>query len=68
MAKQNAKKYTPDLIPPTALMDVVKFNSRTGEFVGMKVMPHGEFKSMVKQKGFRYQEYQKGFSSFNLKK
>ena len=67
MAKQNTKKYLPDLIPPTTIMEVVKFNSKTGEFVGMKVMSHGEFKSMVKQKGFRYQEFQSGFSQFNIK-
>ena len=68
MAKQNnAKKYTPDLIPPTTIMEVVKFNSRSGEFIGLKLMSHGDFKTMVKQKGFRYQEYGKGFSQFNIK-
>jgi hypothetical protein len=39
------------------MMDVVKYKMRTGEFVGMKVMSHGEFKSMEKQPSFRYQEF-----------
>jgi hypothetical protein len=67
MAKQDTKKYLPDLIPPTTMMDVVKFNSRTGEFVGLKLMSHGDFKKMDRQKGFRYQEFQKGFSQFKKK-
>lgn len=67
MATPDKKKYLPDLIPPTTMMEVVKFNSRTGEFIGLKLMSHGDFKNMVKQKGFRYQEYQKGFSQFNIK-
>jgi len=62
MANPNKKKYLPDLIPNTTMMDVVKYKMRTGEFVGMKLMTHGDFKNMVKQKGFRYQEFQKGFS------
>jgi len=65
MATPDKKKYAPDLIPPTTMMEVVKFNSRTGEFVGLKIMSHGDFKNMVKQKGFRYQEFQSGFSQFN---
>ena len=64
MAKQN---YTPDLIPANAIMEVVKYNIRTGEFIGMKLMSHGDFKNMVKQKGFRYQEFQKGFAQYHLK-
>jgi hypothetical protein len=67
MAKQDTKKYLPDLIPPTTMMDVVKFNSRTGEFVGLKLMSHGDFKKMDRQKGVRYQEFQKGFSQFKKK-
>ena len=65
MAKQDKSKYIPDLIPASAIMEVVKYNQKTGEFVGMKVMTHNEFKNMDKQKGFRYQEFQKGFSQFN---
>ena len=64
MAKQN---YTPDLIPASHIMEVVKFSKETGEYVGMKLMPHGDFKNMVKQKLFRYQEFQKGFSQYHLK-
>lgn len=64
MAKQN---YTPDLIPANAIMEVVKYNIRTGEFIGMKLMSHGDFKNMVKQKGYRYQEFQKGASQYHLK-
>jgi len=48
------------------MMDVVKFDSKTGEFVGLKLMTHGDFKKMERQKGFRYQEYMKGFSQFKL--
>lgn len=65
MAKQDTKKYLPDLIPINAIMEVVKFNSKTGEFIGLKLMSHGDFKNMVKQKGFRYQEFQRGYSQFN---
>jgi len=64
MAKQN---YTPDLIPANAIMEVVKYNIRTGEFIGMKLMSHGDFKNMVKQKNSRYQEFQKGYSQYHLK-
>lgn len=53
-----------DLIPDSQIMDVCKFDKKTGEFVGMKTMSHGEFKAMKKQSGYRYQEYQKGFSQF----
>ena len=67
MAKQDAKKYAPDLIPAGTIMEVVKYNSKNGEFVGMKLMSHGDFKNMVKQKGFRYQEFAKGFSMYHLK-
>lgn len=65
MATPDKKKYLPDLISPSAIMEVVKFNSKTGEFVGLKLMTHGDFKKMERQKGFRYQEYMKGFSQFN---
>lgn len=65
MAKQN---YIPDLIPSNAIMEVVKYNIRTGEFIGMKLMSHGDFKNMVRQKGFRYQEFQKGFSKYQQQK
>lgn len=67
MAKQDKSKYAPDLIPASVMMEVVKYKARSGEFVGMKVMNHGDFKSMVKQKGFRYQEFQKGVSQYHLK-
>lgn len=65
MAKQDTKKYLPDLIPASHIMEVVKYNKKTGEFIGMKLMSHGDFKNMVKQKGFRYQEFQKNFSQFD---
>ena len=67
MAKQDKSKYAPDLIPPTTIMEVVKYKRDTGEYVGLKLMNHGDFKSMEKQKGFRYQEFQKGFAQFHLK-
>jgi hypothetical protein len=65
LAKQAAKKYVPDFLPLGTVVEVAKFNMKTGEFVGLKLMTHGEFKSMVKQPSFRYQEYQKGFSQYN---
>jgi hypothetical protein len=67
LAKQDTKKYAPDLIPASHIMEVVKYNKKTGEFVGMKLLGHGDFKNMVKQKGFRYQEFAKGFSQYHLK-
>jgi len=67
MAKQDKSKYAPDLIPASHIMEVVKYNSKTGEFVGMKLMTHGDFKNMAKQKGFRYQEFQKNFSKYKDK-
>jgi hypothetical protein len=68
MAKQDKSKYLPDLIPASAIMDVVKYDIKTGGYVGMKTMSHGDFKSMEKQKGFRYQEFQKGYAQYHLKK
>lgn len=56
--------FTTDLIPNNEIMEVCKFEQKSGKFVGIKLMPHGDFKSMEKQKGFRYQEYQKGYSQF----
>jgi len=67
MAKQDKSKYAPDLIPASHIMEVVKYNKKTGEFIGMKLLSHGDFKNMVKQKGYRYQEFQKGASQYNLK-
>ena len=66
MAKQDKSKYAPDLIPASHIMEVVKYNRKTGEFVGMKKMAHSDFKNMVKQSDSRYQEYQLGFSQFHL--
>ena len=56
--------FTTDLIPNSVIMEVCKFEQKSGKFVGMKLMSLGDFKSMEKQKGFRYQEYQKGYSMF----
>ena len=67
MAKQDKSKYAPDLIPASHIMEVVKFSRETGEYVGMRLMSHGDFKIMVRQSGFRYQEYQKGVSQYHLK-
>lgn len=66
MAKQKGN-YVIDLLPAGTMVEVVKYNSKTGDFVGMKLMSHGDFRNMVKQKGFRYQEFQKGFSQYHLK-
>ena len=64
-SKENKKRYIPDFLPTNTIVEVVKYKLLTGEFVGIKVMTHGEFKLMEKQKGFRYQEFQKGYSQFN---
>lgn len=68
MAKQDKSKYAPDLIPASHIMEVVKYNKKTGEYIGTKEMSHGDFKNMVKQSNSRYQEFQKGFSQFHLNK
>lgn len=67
MAKQDTKKYIPDLLPAGTIVEVVKYNKKTGEYIGTKEMSHGDFKNMVKQKGFRYQEFQKNFSQYKDK-
>ena len=56
--------FTSDFIIDSEIMEVCKFEQASGKFVGMKLMSHGDFKSMKKQKYFRYQEYQKGYSQF----
>lgn len=66
MAKQDKSKYAPDLIPASAIMEVVKYDQKTGEYIGTKEMSHGDFKNMVKQKGYRYQEFLRGFSQYHL--
>ena len=59
--------FTTDLIPNNEIMEVCKFERQSGKFVGMKLMSHGDFKVMKWQSGFRYQEYQKGYSHFKNK-
>jgi len=59
--------FTADLIPNSVIIEVCKFEQKSGKFVGMKLMSHGDFKAMEKQIGFRYQEYQKGYSQFKIK-
>lgn len=66
MAKQDNRKYVPDLLPPGTIVEVIRRDAEGN--VVMKEMTHGDFKKMEKQKGFRYQEFQKGFSQFNVKK
>jgi len=66
MAKQDKSKYAPDLLPANTVVEVVKYDKKTGEYVGMKLLSHGDFKNMVKQKGYRYQEFQKGVSQYHL--
>ena len=58
--------FTIDLLPNDTIVDVCEFDSYTRKFIGLKIMTHGEFKNMEKQKGFFYQEYQKGYSQFKL--
>lgn len=56
--------FVADLLPANTIVEVVKYKLSNGEYVGTKEMTHGDFKAMEKQKGFRYQEYQKGYSQF----
>ena len=58
--------FTIDLLPNDTIVEVCKFENNTRKFIGLKVMTHGEFKNMEKQKGFFYQEYQKGYSQYKL--
>lgn len=64
MAQPDKKKYIPDLLPAGTIVEVVKYDIKTGEYVGAKLMTHGEAKKMEKQVGFRYQEFQKNFSQY----
>ncbi len=59
--------FTQDLIPDNEIMEVVKFSKKTGLYVEMRLMKHGDFKVMKWQNGFRYQEFQKNYSQFHLK-
>lgn len=64
MAKAKANpKFSPDLLADTTTVEVVKLD-KNGEFVGMKLMSFGQWKSMEKQSGYIYRAYQKGFSKF----
>lgn len=58
--------FTHNLIPDSTIMEVVKYSKKTGLYVGMKLMKHGDFKTMQWQDGFRYQEFQKNYSQFHL--
>jgi len=64
LAKQDTKKYLPDLLPAGTTVDIVKFDLKM-EFVGLKSMLYGDWKKMKKQAGFTYRAYQQGKSSFN---
>jgi len=66
LAQPDKKKYIPDLLPTGTIVDVVK-TDKDGEFSGLKSMLYGEWKKLVKQPGFVYRAYQKGFSQFNKK-
>ena len=59
--------FTSDLISDNEIMEVVKYSNKTGLYVGMKLMKHGDFKVMKWQENFRYQEFQKNYSQFHLK-
>jgi len=67
MAKKTSSTFVVDLLPAGTIIEIVKFNGKTGEFVGIKTMEYGEWKSMEKQKGFIYRAYQQKFSQFHLK-
>lgn len=64
MADPDKKKYVPDLLPAGTIVEVIRRDAKGN--VVKKEMTHGEFKRMEKQKGFHYQEFQKGFSAFKI--
>lgn len=64
MAKQDNRKFIPDLLPSGTIVEVVKLDNK-GEFVGIKDMEYKDWKTMKKQAGFIYRCFQKGFSKFN---
>lgn len=61
-----AKKFIPDLLPGNIIIEVVKIH-KDGS-AEKKEMEYRVWKEMKKQKDFTYRAYQKGISSFNLKK
>ncbi len=66
LSKEDKKRFLPDLLPESTIVEVIR-RDKDGNVV-MKIMSHGEFKKMDKQKGFHYQEFQKGFSQFLILK
>ena len=63
MAKQDNRKYIPDLLPSSTIVEIVKTDKK-GEFLGIKEMEYGLWKKMEKQVGFFYRCYQRGYSQF----
>lgn len=66
MAKQDNRKYIPDLLPSGTTIEVVKID-KEGNVVGIKEMQYGEWKKMVKQPSYTYRAYQSKFSQFKTK-
>jgi len=54
-----------DLLSDDTVVEVIR-RDKLGNVV-KKIMTHGDFKTMEKQNGCHYQEFQIGFSQFNLK-
>ena len=62
MAKQDNRKYIPDLLPSSTIVEIVKTDKK-GEFVGIKEMEYGLWKKMEKQAGFFLSLLPKGIFS-----
>ena len=58
--KEAKKRVLPDLLPDSTVVEVIRRGS-DGSVV-KKIMKHGDFKVMVRQSGYHYQEFQLGFS------
>jgi hypothetical protein len=55
--------FNTDFLPQNTVIEVVKTDLK-GNFIGKKEMTLMEWKIMLKQSGFNYIPYQKGFSQF----
>lgn len=64
MAKQDNRKFIPDLLDKETVVEVIK-TDKNGK-AWKKLMKYGEWKSMKKQPGFVYRAYQIGVSQYKL--
>ena len=57
-----AKISTPNLLHESTIIEVVR--TKQGEKTIVKQMTFGQYLKMEKQKGYKYQAFQIGYSSF----